>query len=198
MRNGGKMNICIYGAARDRIDHSYKQKAWELGQKLAKSSYGIVFGGGATGLMGAAARGWSSVKEQENIGSDVDLIGIAPHFFNRPGVLFEGCTKFIWTETMHERKYKMEELADVFVVLPGGIGTFEEFLETLTLRQLKQHDKPIFLYNINGYYDQIQALFTQAVKEHFMEEEQKNLYCCVKSADEIIEQLNLLKKIGNE
>lgn len=183
------MNICIYGASSDAIDASYKKAAWELGHKLGESSFGMVFGGGATGLMGAAARGFESGgSENESV-----LIGVAPRFFDRPGVLYDGCNEMIWTETMRERKQKMEDLSDAFVVLPGGIGTFEEFFEILTLRQLKRHDKPIILYNINGYYDQIRLLMEQAVREHFMTEQQLTLCSFAESTDEILEKIQQLQ-----
>ncbi|MDY2627974.1 MAG: TIGR00730 family Rossman fold protein [Lachnospiraceae bacterium] len=160
------MNICIYGAASDRIDESYKKEAWELGRRFAQLSIGVVFGGGATGMMGAAARGVRSVS------STCPLIGVAPVFFDKPGVLYENCSEMIWTETMRERKQKMEDLSDGFVVLPGGIGTFEEFFEILTLKQLGRHEKPIILYNINNYYDGIRMLMQKAVDERFMTEQQ--------------------------
>ena len=177
------MNICIYGAASDKIDDSYKQAAWELGRRMGEASVGMVFGGGATGMMGAAARGLRSVSRS------CPLIGVAPVFFDRPGVLYEDCSEIIWTETMRERKQKMEELSDGFVVLPGGIGTFEEFFEILTLRQLKQHDKPIILYNINGYYDRIRELLQHAATEHFMTEEQTKLCSFAGSAEEILSKV---------
>ncbi|MDO5409586.1 MAG: TIGR00730 family Rossman fold protein [Lachnospiraceae bacterium] len=175
------MNICIYGASSDRIDESYKKAAWELGRELGRASFGMVFGGGATGLMGAAARGLRSV------GDECVLIGVAPRFFDRPGVLFEECSEMIWTETMRERKKKMEELSDGFVVLPGGIGTFEEFFEILTLKQLNQHNKPIWIYNVNGYYEQIRKLLQNSVEEHFMTESQMALCRFCESAEEIID-----------
>lgn len=183
------MNICIYGASSDTIDGSYKKAAWELGRKLREASFDIVFGGGATGLMGAAARGFRST-ETEKVGN---LIGVAPRFFDKPGVLYEDCSEMIWTETMRERKQKMEELSGGFVVLPGGIGTFEEFFEILTLRQLKCHNKPIILYNINGYYDRIRDLLKQAVEDHFMAEYQLDLCCFLENADQIVEMLNSYK-----
>ena len=176
------MNVCVYGASSDAIDASYKKAAWELGQKLGEAGFGMVFGGGATGLMGAAARGLKSCG-----GS---LIGVAPRFFDRPGVLYDGCDQMIWTETMRERKQKMEELSEGFVVLPGGIGTFEEFFEILTLRQLEQHGKPIILYNINGYYDQICVLLEQAVKEKFMSERQLALCSFEDHADAVVENMS--------
>ena len=177
------MNICIHGASRDAIDESYKKAACELGRQLGEASVGMVFGGGATGLMGAAARGLRGA------GKDRLLIGVAPRFFDKPGVIYEDCSEMIWTDTMRERKQKMEDLSDGFVVLPGGIGTFEEFFEILTLRELNRHNKPIILYNVNGYYDRIRELLQHAAEEGFMTEEQTRLCSFADSAEEIIREL---------
>ena len=95
----------------------------------------------------------------------------------------------IWTDTMRERKQKMEDLSDGFVVLPGGIGTFEEFFEILTLRELNRHNKPIILYNVNGYYNRIRELLQHAAEEGFMTEEQTRLCSFADSAEEIIREL---------
>lgn len=175
------MNICIYGAASDSIHPSYKKEAWELGAEIGRAGFGIVFGAGATGLMGAAARGFRSASPKG------ELIGIAPRFFDRPGVLYEDCSRLIYTDTVRERKQLMEETSDIFLALPGGIGTFEEFFEILTLKQLGRHDKPVILYNMNGYYDHILSQLKRAVDEAFM----YNLDLCnfVSSPRELFELL---------
>ena len=129
------MKICIYGASGDELAQEYFDAAQSLGRLIAEGGHSLVFGGGSRGLMGACARGALS--------RGGEIVGVAPRFFDEPGILFPGCSRFVFTETMRERKAVMEDLADAFVVLPGGIGTFEEFLETLTLKQLGRHDKPI-------------------------------------------------------
>lgn len=113
------MNICVYGAASDEIDKIYTAEAEKLGEKMAKCGHSLVFGGGAGGMMGAAARGI-----HKNGGN---IIGVVPTFFNVDGILFEHCNEMIRTETMRERKQIMEDRADAFIMTPGGIGTFEEF-----------------------------------------------------------------------
>ena len=102
--------------------------------------HSLVYGGGAKGLMGAAARG---VKRQGG-----HILGIAPSFFNVDGELFEDCDEFLYPDTMRERKKLLEEKSDAFVILPGGIGTCNEFFETLVLRSLGRLAKPIALFNI--------------------------------------------------
>lgn len=120
------MNICIYGASSAQLEQIYYDKTEELGKMMAKRGHGLVFGGGATGMMGSAARG-----------VDVEggyILGIAPRFFDKPGVLYQNCSEFIFTDTMRERKKLLEERSDATIVTPGGIGTYEEFFEILTLK----------------------------------------------------------------
>lgn len=155
------MNICVYGAASTEIEKDIVLKTEKLGEAMAKRGHALVFGGGKNGMMGAVARG--AYREKGKI------IGIAPTFFDALGVYFEGCSEFISTETMRERKQIMEESSDAFIVTPGGIGTFDEFFEILTLRSLGRHNKPIAVYNINGYYDHLEAMLLSAVEGRFME-----------------------------
>ena len=152
--------ICLYGASSETLADAYYAAAHTIGEGLAANGIGLVFGGGATGLMGAAARGADS--------KGGEIIGVAPKFFDEEGVLYQNCTRFIFTETMRERKQTMEDLADGFIVTPGGIGTLEEFFEIFTLRQLGRHDKPIYILNVNGYYDQLLAFLNHMVEEDFM------------------------------
>lgn len=160
-------NVCVYGASSQQIHPDYIAVAEELGRLVAGQGYGMVFGGGASGLMGAAARG---VKAAGGT-----LTGVAPEFFKQPGVLDEGCTQFVYTNTMRERKQYMEEHSEAFVVLPGGIGTLEEFFEIFTLRQLGRHQKPILLLNTRGYYDALRRLLQQAAQEGFLADDAMRL-----------------------
>lgn len=172
------MNICLYGASSDQINNAYISATEELGRKIGKKGYSLVYGGGAAGLMGAAARG---VTEGGG-----NVIGVAPSFFQVDGVLYEKCTELIYTKTMRERKLTMENHADAFVVCPGGIGTFDEFFEMYTLKQLGQHKKPIAVFNINGYFNKIKEMLDFAVKEKFMSKESCELVPFFDTADEIL------------
>jgi len=154
------MNICIYGASASKLDTAYFEAAEELGRLIGEKGHGLVFGGGDKGLMGACARGATA--------SGAEIVGIAPRFFDEPGVLYERCTRFLYTETMRERKEAMENLSDAFIILPGGIGTFEEFFETLTLKQLGRHAKPMALLNTLGYYDSLVQTLETAVHGGFL------------------------------
>ncbi len=157
------MNICIYGAASPKLAQVYYDKIEELGRQMAKRGHGLVFGGGNTGLMGAAARGVDAEGGY--------ILGIAPGFFDEPGTLYQHCTEFIMTETMRERKHLLEEKSQATIVVPGGIGTYEEFFEILTLKSLKRLDCAVVFYNINGYYDLMKQLLEHTVREKFMEPE---------------------------
>ena len=127
------MNICIYGASSAKLAPVYYEKTEELGRMMGLRGHGLVFGGGATGLMGAAARGVDAYHGY--------ILGIAPTFFDQPGVLYEHCSEFIFTETMRERKKLLEERSKATIVAPGGIGTYEEFFEILTLKSLEAFEK---------------------------------------------------------
>lgn len=156
------MNICIYGGAGVSLASEYIKATEELGRCLAQRGHGLVFGGGANGMMGAAARG--------AFAKNGTIIGVVPSFFNVDGVLFDNCTEMIYTETMRERKRIMEQRSDAFVMTPGGIGTLDEFFEIITLRSLKQHPKPIAVYNVNGYFDGLLSFLKQAQRERFIGE----------------------------
>ncbi len=175
------MKICVYGAASNEIERSFILDGEKLGRKMGERKHSLVFGGGANGLMGAVARGIS-----ENGGY---IIGVAPHFFNVDGVLFEKCDELITTDTMRQRKKKMEDLSDAFIVTPGGIGTFEEFLEILTLKSLDRHKKPIALLNTNGYYDNLIRFLEDGVKQNFLKKGNLDLFFVSDDADAVLDYL---------
>ena len=179
------MKICVYGAASSLIDESFVKAGEELGRKMAEHGHGLVFGGGRSGMMGAPARG---VYEKGG-----QIIGIAPKFFeeNNPEVSYENCTEFIHTETMRERKKLLDELSDAFIVAPGGIGTFDEFFEILTLKQLGRHNKAIVILNINGYFNDMLNMMTHAIDKKFITTDCVELY---KVADTIEEALDYIEK----
>ena len=154
------MNICVYGAASKNIDPKYTDAGYDLGLKLAKRGHGLVFGGGNGGMMGAVARGAHD--------GGAHIIGIAPSFFNIDGVLYPLSDEVIYTETMRQRKQKMEDMSGAFIVTPGGIGTFEEFFEILTLKQLARTDKPLVVLNTAGYYDSMLMMMRHSIENNFL------------------------------
>ena len=177
------MKICIYGASKERIDSIYIEKSYEFGAMLSKKGHTMLFGGGATGLMGAAARG-----VMDNSGR---ITGIAPKYFDMPGVLIKDYGNMVFTDTISERKNLLIKEADAFVILPGGIGTFDEFFVTLVMKQLGEINKPIALYSINGYYDALEELINKAKDEGFVSERVKKLYGIFTSPDEIFNYIEM-------
>ncbi len=162
------MNICIYGSSSNHIDKVFLNESEALGADIAAKGHTLVYGAGGEGIMGAVARGAAS--------RDGKIIGIVPEFLDLGGNLFEGCSELIKTKDMHERKQLLEDRSDAFIILPGGIGTYDEFFETLALKQLGQHNKAIVIYNINGYFDEIEASLEKAIKHHFMTESCHEIY----------------------
>ena len=157
------MKLCLYGASSNLINKKYIEATEKLGEELAKRGHTLVFGGGANGLMGAAARGATTAGGE--------ILGISPKFFDVDGVLYDKCTEFIYTETMQERKHLLVTKSDGFIVMPGGPGTFDELFETLSLRQLGIHNKPIAVFNIDGYFDPLGQMLKNAYDGNFMTEE---------------------------
>lgn len=173
------MRICVFGAASPTIDFDYIQKVERLGAEMAARGHSLVFGGGGNGLMGAAARGVHS--------GDGHIVGVIPKFFDDENVekICDFCSELIFTETMRQRKQIMEDSSDAFIVVPGGIGTFEEFFEILTLKQLCRHQKPIVLYNINGYYNELSTVMEQAMNKNFINRNCTELYLVTEDLEEL-------------
>ncbi|MGN0817392.1 MAG: TIGR00730 family Rossman fold protein [Candidatus Coproplasma sp.] len=186
------MKICIFGAASAHIDKIYIQTVEELGEKLAERGHSLVFGAGGTGLMGAAARGFKRGGGY--------IHGVVPSFFKDKGVeqLYDDCDKVTYTRTMHERKAIMEDEAEAFIITPGGIGTFEEFFEVLTLKQLDRHGKAIAILDIDGYYSGLEEFMTTALERRFITEKCKALYVTFTDVDEVISYVENFRPEENE
>ena len=173
------MRICVYGAASPTIDEVYIKTVEEMGRIIVKRGHSLVFGGGGNGLMGAAARGVRS--------ADGYIFGVIPKFFDEEKVeaICDFCDELVQPDTMRERKQIMEDNADAFIVVPGGIGTFEEFFEILTLKQLCRHNKPIAIYNINGYYNEIIHAMEKAIEKNFIRDNCRELYFVTDNIDDL-------------
>ncbi len=177
------MRICVYGAASPTIDPMYIEKVENMGKIMAKRGHSLVFGGGGNGLMGAAARGVKSAGGY--------IFGVIPKFFDDEKVeaICDFCNELILPDTMRQRKQIMEDNSDAFIVVPGGIGTFEEFFEILTLKQLCRHNKPIAIYNIAGYYDEINVAMQKAIQKNFIKENCNELYFVTEDLDELFKYI---------
>ena len=158
---------CVYGGANDKIASKHKEKIEELGRIIAKSGFSLVYGAGATGCMGAVARG---VREQGGF-----VMGITPDFISEFEEIFD-CDNKVLVDTMAERKMLMEKHADVFFIAPGGIGTMDEFFQVLTLKYLRRIDVPIVILNLEGFYDTLIALIDDLVRQGAVTQEIHKLY----------------------
>lgn len=173
-----QIGICVYGASSNAIDPSYIEAGEALGKGIAEHGWRLVFGAGATGMMGAAVRGVKS--------SQGKAAGIAPDFFNQPGILYDNLDDLLFTRTMRERKAFMESLADAFVVTPGGIGTLEEFYEILTLKQLGQLFKPLIIMNVNDYYTPLLNAMETMHQQGFISQDTLDLFSVASTPEEVL------------
>jgi uncharacterized protein (TIGR00730 family) len=151
--------ICVYSGSSPGARAEYAESARALGRAIAERGLGLVYGGARVGLMGELA--------DAALDAGGDVTGVIPVRLEGK-VAHTGLTELVRTETMHERKARMAELADAFIALPGGIGTLEEIVEVLTWAQLGLHVKPCGLLNVCGYFDPLLAFISQAVDERFV------------------------------
>lgn len=166
---------CVYGGASEKIDDVYKKEVEKLGKVIAENGFSLVYGAGATGCMGAAARGVT-----ENGGY---VMGISPHFISGFEDIYD-CDNTVMVDTMSERKTLMEKHGDVFIIVPGGIGTMDEFFQVLTLKYLKRLEKPIVIFNHNGFYDKLLELMDDLVKNKAVIADIDTYYDVIDSADD--------------
>jgi len=163
------MNICVYCSSSDHIGASYFEMAEALGRLMAERGHTLIYGGGNIGLMGALARALHT--------HGGTVVGVIPAALRAiEGVAYAVADELIITETMQERKRIMFTRADAFMVLPGGFGTLEEFMEVLTLKKLQFHSKPIALVNTGGFFDPLEALFEHFYSEQFAQPRTRGLY----------------------
>lgn len=153
-------SITVYCASSTSLDPHFSESARTLGRALAERDITLVYGGGSTGLMGEVARA------VHDTGGRIE--GVITEYLKDREVAFESCDELVVVESMRERKMIMSDRADAFVVLPGGLGTYEEFFEVLVGRVLIEHNKPIGIVNDHGYFDPLIALIEHGIKESFI------------------------------
>jgi len=173
--------VCVYCGSGAGEDPAYAESARVLGHALAKAGIRLVYGGGSVGLMGIIAR---SVLDGGG-----EVTGIIPRFLEKRERVFPDVSDLIVTENMHERKMLMFERADAFVALPGGIGTLEEYIEQLTWVQLGQHQKPVLLANIAGFWQPLIDLLDHMRAENFIRNNMDVSPLVSDNADDIVPML---------
>ena len=152
--------VCVYCGSRHGNQPAYTAAARALGRAIGERGWQLVYGGGKVGLMGEVA--------DATLAAGGRVVGVIPEALQQLEVGHEGLHELHVVPTMHLRKQKMAERAQVFLALPGGIGTLEELYEVWTWRQLKYHDQPIGLLNVEGYYDALLAFMAHTVTEGFL------------------------------
>jgi cytokinin riboside 5'-monophosphate phosphoribohydrolase len=173
--------LCVYCSSSDRLDPKYYALAEVIGAEMVKRGWGLVYGGGKTGLMGTVAR---AVKQNGG-----RVIGVIPDFMKAKELAFTEADELVTVVTMRERKLLMEARADAFLTLPGGWGTLEEIMEILTLRVLDVLRKPCVIFNQDGFYDELLKFFEKMVAEKFSRPSSLDLFSVAKTVPEIFTQL---------
>lgn len=170
------------------MDPLHERLAGALGRRLAEVGCGVVYGGGSRGLMGALAKA--------ALAAGGDVYGVIPKEMEEREWAFRGVTELFLTDGMHERKARMAELSDAFLVLPGGIGTLEELFEVYTWRQLGFHHKPVLVLDDRGYYAPVLAMLDQMVEAGFLGAQARGLLEVVRSPEQALVRLGLLDSTG--
>jgi uncharacterized protein (TIGR00730 family) len=173
--------VCIFCGSSTGVRPEYRAAAAHIAIELTKRDIGIVFGGGCVGLMGVVA--------DAALAHGGHVIGVIPSALVARELAHRGVPDLRVVASMHERKALMASLADAFIALPGGFGTFEEFCEVVTWTQLGLHDKPCGLLNVEGYYDSLVALCDRGVTEGFIKPENRRIIVADSSPVALIERL---------
>jgi uncharacterized protein (TIGR00730 family) len=176
--NQAQRRVAVYCGSADGNDAAFLAEARALGAALAAAGLGLVYGGANVGLMGALA--------DAALAGGAEVTGVLPEVLVGREIAHEGLTTLEFVPTMHERKARMAELADAFLVLPGGYGTLEEMLEAVTWAQLGLHAKPCILINTAGYWDGLLAFLDTAVEAGFLKAKNRGLLRVAATAEEAV------------
>jgi len=173
--------ICVFCGSANSKDDAINKAAYHFGKMLAQNRIDIVYGGAKVGIMGSVADG--------AIDNNGKVIGILPRFFKEKEIAHDQITSLILVESMDERKLKMIEMSDAFVVLPGGYGTFDELFEVLTLAQLGKFRKPLGFYNINNFFNPLLKMFDNMLDFGFISKTHQKLYVQAESPEQLLHLL---------
>ncbi len=181
MTSSPAFSVCVYCGSRNGVSPAYAEVARTVGHWIGKHQGQLVYGGGNNGLMGLVAQATAEAGGR--------VVGIIPKALQSQENTRTACDEVHVVDTMHERKRMMAERADVFLALPGGIGTFEEFFEVWTWRQLGYHDKPVGLLNTEGYYDGLLSFAQHSVTQGFLSDWQLDLIKCHDQPETLLQEL---------
>src|SRR5262245_62120007 len=178
--------ICVFCGSQPGARAVYVEQARALGHAMVERGIGLVYGGGGIGMMGAVA---DAVIEANG-----KVIGVIPYSLATKERAHPDIDMRV-VNTMHERKAMMAQLSDAFIALPGGFGTFEELMETITWGQLGIHQKPVGLLNVAGYYDPMLAMIDRAIEEGFILPRYRNLFVASSSIDELFDLMSMYQPL---
>ena len=173
--------ITVYCGSKKGNSTIYETASRALAQEMIKRDLSLVYGAGHVGLMGVIA--------DEMLASGKEVLGVIPQKLVDREVAHKGCTELIIVETMRDRKWLMAERGDGFIAMPGGIGTLEELFEIMTLNQLHYIQKPLALYNVNGYYDKLIDFLNHAMGEGFLYPEQEDMLIISDDPSDLLDQM---------
>lgn len=174
-------SICVFCGSSDSVHADYLSAARTMGIVLAKRGIQLIYGGGKTGLMGAVADG--------ALEAGGEVVGVIIPSMYTKSLAHDSLTRMDVTPGMHERKARMHELADGYIALPGGFGTFDELFETVTWAQTGAHEKPVGLLNVKNYYNPLLATIDHAVNEGFIFQEHRNSLFCKSDPNKLLDAM---------
>ncbi len=174
-------SVAVYCSSSNHVHETYFEEATALGQALAQRQWRLVFGAGSVGLMGAVARGVHAQGGR--------MFGVIPYALDELEATYKASDELVLVSTMRERKALMEHNADAFIALPGGLGTLEEIIEVLVLKQLNYIDCPIVLLNTNGYWASLITLFEEMMEQRFVRPTDSNLYKVVETVEDALDYI---------
>ncbi|MFC3563100.1 LOG family protein [Pedobacter jamesrossensis] len=182
--------VCVYCGSNFNGDETLRKAIKQLAETLVKQEIRLVYGGGSVGVMGVLANDILALGGL--------VTGVIPQFLMDKEVGHKGVTEMIVTENMHQRKQKMADLSDGFVILPGGFGTLEEFFEVLTWLQLGLHNKPIGVLNVSGFYDPLFAQMEMMVQSKFLKSANRDLVFNEADSEILIDKMDNFSAIPDE
>ena len=175
-------NICVFCGSRPGLDPNFAKWAYTLGSQIANNNQVLVFGGGGSGLMGILAQGALDANGR--------VIGIIPKQLQIQEALVEHLSKVHFVQTMGERKHLMDQYADAYVIIPGGVGTLDELFDVWATAQTGFHAKPIILANWSGYYDGLLSFLHQCIENGFMSKSHFEKIHVVNSPEELLQAIS--------
>ena len=174
-------SLCVLCGSREGTDPVYRQAAIQLGRLIAERNMRLVYGGGSIGMMGTIA--------DAVLSAGGEVVGVVPDFLIRYEVGHRQLTDLVITDSMHDRKRRMFEMADAFIVLPGGMGTLDETFELITWRQLRLHDAPIIILDVDGYWTPLLRLIDAVIATGFADPATTELFSVARTPEEVLQQI---------